>query len=150
MLITMFRITTPQSKTEFERYFDLRWRILRAPWQQPRGSELDHHEDNAIHAMALNDEGQIIGVARLHQIDNTTAQIRYMAVEERWQGSGIGDALLSYLEEKARPFGVQIIVLNAREDSVKFYTKRGYRITGSGHLLYGEIKHQKLEKRLDS
>ena len=150
MLITMFRITTPQSKTEFERYFDLRWRILRAPWQQPRGSERDHHEDNAIHAMALNDEGHVIGVARLHQINNTTAQIRYMAVEERWQGSGIGDALLSYLEEKARLLGIQIIVLNARVNSVKFYTKRGYRITGPGHLLYDEIKHQKLEKRLDN
>jgi GNAT superfamily N-acetyltransferase len=150
MLIAMFRITTPQSKTEFERYFDLRWRILRAPWQQSRGSERDHYDDNAVHAMALSDEGHIVGVARLHQINQTTAQIRYMAVEDHWQGSGIGDALLSYLEEKARTLGVQLIKLNARESCVGFYTKRGYRITGPGHLLYGEIKHQKLEKRLDN
>jgi len=146
----MFKITAPRSKTEFERYYDLRWRILRAPWQQPRGSERDHHENNAIHAMALNDEGHIIGVARLHQINKTTAQIRYMAVEDRWQGSGIGDALLRDLEDKARALGVQLIKLNARENSVGFYTKRGYQITGPGHLLYDEIKHQKLEKRLDN
>jgi len=146
----MFKVSAPQSKTEFERYYDLRWRILRAPWQQPHGSERDHHDYNAIHAMALNDEGQIIGVARLHQINKTTAQIRYMAVDDHWQGGGIGGALLSYLEEKARLLGVQFIKLNAREGSVEFYIKRGYRITGPGHLLYGEIKHQKLEKRLDS
>ena len=146
----MFNVSAPQSKTEFERYYDLRWRILRAPWQQPRGSERDHHEDNAIHAMALNDEGHIIGVARLHQINKTTAQIRYMAVEDRWQGNGVGDALLRNLEGKARALGVQLIKLNARENSVRFYTKRGYQITGPGHLLYGEIKHQKLEKRLDN
>ena len=146
----MFNVRAPQSKTEFEHYYDLRWRVLRAPWQQPRGSERDHHEDNAIHVMALNDEGHIVGVARLHQINKTTAQIRYMAVEDRWQGSGVGDALLLDLEEKARALGVQLIKLNAREDSVGFYTKRGYRITGPGHLLYDEIEHQKLEKRLDS
>ena len=145
----MLKVRVPQSKADFERYYDLRWRILRAPWQQPRGSERDRHEDNAIHAMALNDEGHIIGVARLHQINNTTAQIRYMAVNDHWQGGGIGDALLRYLEGKARALGVQLIKLNARESSVGFYTKRGYRITGPGHLLYGEIKHQKLEKRLD-
>ena len=146
----MFNVRAPQSKTEFEHYYDLRWRILRAPWQQPRGSERDPHEDNAIHAMALNDAGQIIGVARLHQINNTTAQIRYMAVEDRWQGRGIGDALLRYLEEQARTLGVWLIKLNAREDNVGFYTKRGYQISGPGHLLFGEIKHQKLEKRLDN
>ena len=146
----MFKVIAPQSITEFEHYYDLRWRILRAPWQQPRGSERDHHDDNAIHAMALNDEGHIIGVARLHQINNTTAQIRYMAVENGWQRSGIGDALLRYLEAQARALGVRLIKLNARENSVEFYTKRGYQITGPGHLLYGEIKHQILEKPLDN
>ena len=146
----MFKVRAPQSKTEFEDYYDLRWRILRSPWQQPLGSERDLHEDNAIHAIALTDEGHIIGVARLHQINNTTAQIRYMAVEDRWQHRGIGDALLRYLEEKARELGVQLIKLNARVNSVGFYTKRGYQITGPGHLLYGEIKHQKLEKRLNT
>lgn len=146
----MFSITAPQSKTEFDHYYDLRWRILRAPWQQPRGSERDRHDDNAIHAMALSDEGQIIGVARLHLINKTTAQIRYMAVEDRWQGRGVGDALLRELEQKARALGIQLIKLNARENSVGFYTKRGYQITGPGHLLYGEIEHQKLEKQLDN
>ena len=146
----MFSITAPQSKTEFDHYYDLRWRILRAPWQQPRGSERDRHDDNDIHAMALSDKGQIIGVARLHLINKTTAQIRYMAVEDRWQGRGVGDALLRELEQKARALGIQLIKLNARENSVGFYTKRGYQITGPGHLLYGEIEHQKLEKQLDS
>jgi len=146
----MFKVRAPQSKIEFENYYDLRWRILRAPWQQPPGSERDHHEDTAIHAMALNDEDHIIGVARLHQINNTTAQIRYMAVAERWRHNGIGDALLCYLEEKARGLGVRLIKLNARDNSVGFYTKRGYQITGPGPILYGKIKHQKLEKRLNS
>lgn len=146
----MFTVRAPLSKTEFDNYYDLRWRILRAPWQQAPGSERDQHEDNAIHAMVLNDEDRVIGVARLHQINNTTAQIRYMAVAERWQHKGIGDALLRYLEEKAWGLGVRLIKLNARDNSVGFYSKRGYQITGPGHLLYGKIKHQKMEKQLNS
>ena len=144
----MFRIRAPRSETEFERYFDLRWRILRAPWQQPRGSERDHHEDDAVHAMVVNDEGNIVGVGRLHSINTTTAQIRYMAVDDRWQGRGIGDMLLRYLEEQARSRGVGLIKLNARENYMKFYTNRGYQVTGPGHVLYGVIKHQQLEKQL--
>ena len=144
----MFRIRSPQTQSEFEDYYDLRWRILRAPWQQPPGSERDQYEDNAIHAMAMNDERNIVGVARLHQINNSTAQIRYMAVDDRWQGRGIGGALLSYLEEQARERSIKLIKLNARENNIEFYTKRGYQIMGPGHILYGEIKHQKLEKRL--
>ena len=146
----MYKVRAPQTQSEFEDYYDLRWLILRAPWQQAPGSERDHHEDNAIHAMVLNNEDHIIGVARLHQIDNLTAQIRYMAVAERWQHKGIGDALLHYLEEKARVLGVQLIKLNARDNSVGFYSKRGYQITGPGHLLYGKIKHQIMEKQLNS
>lgn len=144
----MFKVTTPQTQSEFQDYYDLRWRILRAPWQQPRGSECDHHEDDAVHAMAINEEGNIVGVARLHQINNSTAQIRYMAVDEDWQAQGVGSALLHYLEEHARKRGIELIKLNARESHVGFYTKRGYRITGPGHVLFDEIKHQRLEKRL--
>ncbi|MEJ2362384.1 MAG: thioesterase, partial [Gammaproteobacteria bacterium] len=35
---------SPQTKQEWQAYFDLRWRILRAPWQQARGSERDDLE----------------------------------------------------------------------------------------------------------
>ena len=143
----MFQLRAPQTQSELNDYYELRWQILRAPWQQPRGSERDQYDDNAIHAMAMNDQGDIVGVARLHLIDRTTAQIRYMAVADHCQHKGVGEALLRYLEEKAKALGVRIIKLNARENSVGFYTKRGYQITGPGHLLYGEIKHQKLEKR---
>lgn len=149
VLNAMFKVRAPESSAEFIDYYDLRWRILRAPWQQPRGSERDAYEENAIHAMALNEDGRIVGVARLHQINRATAQLRYMAVEEQWQQSGIGNALLGYLETHAREHGVRLIRLNARENSVAFYRKRGYQVTGPGHLLYGEIQHQKMQKKLD-
>ena len=144
-----YRIKPPQNEIERQQYYDLRWRILRAPWQQPRGTERDEYEDIAVHAVAIDSQGNMLGVARLHQTDKDTAQIRYMAVEENAQNQGVGRALLHYLEKQAIALGVGVVTLNAREKCIRFYLKQGYVITGPGHVLYGEIKHQKMQKQLE-
>ena len=147
-MVALYIIRSPQSEREQQQYYDLRWRVLRAPWQQPRGSERDEHETEAVHVMAINPQGHVIGVARLHQIDQTTAQIRYMAVEPDHQKQGIGKALLHYLEERADRMGIRLIQLNAREQCIQFYLNQGYIITGTGPLLYEVIKHQQMQKQL--
>ncbi len=143
-----FTIKSPQTISEHQQYYDLRWRILRAPWQQSRGTERDEHEAGAIHVIAIQPDGNVIGVARLHQLNRITAQIRYMAVEDHLQKNGVGKALLHYLEEQAVVLGIKQINLDARENCVGFYLKQGYHITGSGHVLYGEIRHQKMQKQI--
>ena len=42
-------IKEPVTEEEFEQYYILRWRILRQPWNQPRGSEKDDKENKSIH-----------------------------------------------------------------------------------------------------
>ena len=59
--MTDIKILQPETPEDFEKYFELRWRILRKPWNQPRGSEVDMEEDFSYHIMALQDE-QVIGV----------------------------------------------------------------------------------------
>ena len=44
-----FSLVAPISGADWIKYFDLRWRVLRAPWDQPRGSERDDREDTSIH-----------------------------------------------------------------------------------------------------
>ena len=36
-----FALAEPRTTQEWESYFDLRWRVLREPWGQARGSERD-------------------------------------------------------------------------------------------------------------
>jgi hypothetical protein len=65
---TMIEINVPQSAEQWEKYYDLRFKILREPWGQPKGSEVLKDEDEATHAMAVDTEsGQILGVARLQK-----------------------------------------------------------------------------------
>ena len=142
------QILTPDTEADFTRYFDLRWRILRAPWDQPRGSERDALEDQCWHRMACQDDRIPIGVARLQRNSPEQGQIRYMAVEPAWRGRGVGRALAEELELQARALGMNEIVLDAREESVAFYRRLGYGIVGPSHTLFGTIRHSAMRKRL--
>jgi ribosomal protein S18 acetylase RimI-like enzyme len=141
------KVREPRTKKEYEKYYDLRWRILRKPWTQPRGSERDELEGESIHVMAC-EKGKPLGVGRVHFNSSKEAQIRYMAVEEGLQGKGIGTMILQELEKNAERKGATHIILNARESAVGFYKKHGYRIVGKAHTLFGVIPHHEMRKKL--
>lgn len=142
-------VKEPATRAEWDSYFDLRWRILREPWNQARGSEQDALEDKGFHLMAQDGAGAL-AVGRLHLNSPEEAQVRYMAVDSGHQGSGLGRKILQGLENWARSQGIKRIVLNSRASAVGFYTRQGYEIIGPGETLFGEIQHIKMRKKLDS
>ena len=142
------QIIAPETETDFSLYYDLRWRILRAPWQQPLGSERDELETHSWHRMACLHNRIPIGVARLHLNAEHQAQIRYMAVEDGARGQGVGRALTEALEMQALKLSVQEIVLHARENCIAFYERQGYQVVEPSHTLYGSIPHHLMRKIL--
>ena len=145
----MNKCRAPQTDAEFEHYYQLRWQILRKPWQQPLGSEQDELEGQSYHRMLVTPDNSIVAVGRLHLVDQHHAQIRYMAVAEIGQGKGYGAKVLAELERLATMLGVIHLELNAREIALGFYQKLGYQSLGPSHLLYNEIQHFKMHKILD-
>lgn len=143
-----FDIRSPQNNEEYERYYALRWKLLREPWAQPRGSEKDHLENQSHHLMALDENGIPVAVARIHFNSPGEAQVRYMAVEAACQGQRIGTRLLVKLEAHVQSLGATTIVLHARNPSVGFYEKAGYRVIGPSHTLFGSIPHTEMRKDL--
>ena len=140
---------TPTNEHEFKAYYRLRWQILRKPWQQLLGSERDELENQACHRMVIDENNLVVAVGRLHQADQFSGQIRYMAVAEGQQGKGLGQLLLADLECQAQHLGVNEISLNARETAAQFYQKLGYQEQGFSHLLFDEIKHFRFTKKLE-
>jgi predicted GNAT family N-acyltransferase len=132
--------------SDWDIYFDLRWRILRAPWDQPRGSERDSAEGSAFHLLLLDPAGKAVACGRLHLNNPDEAQVRYMAVDEHARGRGYGGRILKALEAEARPRKARKIVLNARENVVQFYLRHGYAVTGQAETLFGVIHHSRMEK----
>jgi len=138
-------IREPRTEMEFEQYYDLRWRMLRKPWHQPQGSEKDEFEDSGIHIAAFLN-GKIIGCGRGHFISSRQAQIRWMAVEDEYQGQSLGSRILKVLEEQLFKAGTTEIILKAREKAVNLYRKQGYEIFDEGELMFGEIRHYWMRK----
>ena len=140
-------IKSPQTQDEWESYYRLRFKILREPWNQPVGSEVLADESEAIHAMVIED-GQIIGVARMHKSGENQGQVRCVAVAAKAQGKGVGRAIMLHLESKAKEMSMQEIILEARENAVPFYKSIGYVIEKESYLLFGEIQHYRMKKEI--
>lgn len=139
-------IKQPEAEKEFETYYELRWHVLREPWQQPRGSEKDELEKTSFHIMACDENNNVVGVGRLHFNNEIEAQIRYMAVAPEYEKRGIGTSILEALEAKAGQQQCKTIVLHARENAVSFYQKKGYELLEKSHLLFDSIQHYKMFK----
>ncbi|QIX61922.1 GNAT family N-acetyltransferase [Hymenobacter sp. BT18] len=144
------RVTAPQSPAEWAAYYQLRYQVLRAPWQQPPGSEHapDDEDPATCHAAALAEDGTLVGVGRLHAATAAQGQVRFMAVHPAWQGQGVGQAVLTYLEAEARRRGLTECVLHARAAAVPFYERAGYAVVAPSHTLFGSIPHFLMQKPL--
>jgi predicted GNAT family N-acyltransferase len=142
------RLQEPVSKEDFEKYYQLRWEVLRKPWDQPRGTEKDENESTSIHVMAIDDAGDCVGVSRLQFNSADDAQVRFMGVRDDQQGKGVGKKLMQYLEKKAKEKGAKKIMLQARENAVPFYLSIGYVVMEKSFLMWGLIQHYRMEKAL--
>lgn len=142
------RIQEPQTKEQFEAYFLVRYQTLREPWSQPPGSERDEQENTADHAMACDEKNHVLGVCRLQLNSPDEAQLRYMGVKTETLGLGIGKKLIAYMENKARQKGASRMILQARENAVEFYKKCGYTVVEKSYLMWEQIQHYLMEKKL--
>ena len=143
-----FVISQPDTEKEYEQYYHLRWQLLRAPWNQAEGSEVDDIEDQCFHVMAVDEINNVIAVARLQFNSNTEAQIRYMAVAREHERKGIGRELINVMEQYAQNSSCKKIVLHAREPAIGFYQKLGYKVIEKSYLLFDEIQHFRMIKEL--
>jgi GNAT superfamily N-acetyltransferase len=83
-------------------------------------------------------EGQIVGLASVHvslalEYDEPAAKLSAIVVDERYRRRGIGEALVTAIEEEASKRGCCLIFLTTAErrgDAHAFYRKLGYEETG--------------------
>ena len=140
-------IRKPLSKEDFEMMYDLRWRVLREPWNQTRGTEKDDIEiDSHQFIVTLNEK--IVATAHFHKINETEGQIKYLAVEKDYRKKRIASKLMRYIEGFAISLGLTGIILNAWKTAKVFFEKLDYKIIREGPLLFNEIEHYVMKKML--
>lgn len=140
-------IRSPKTDNEWAEYYDLRYRILRKPWNQPIGSERNEGDASEQH-FALYSGINLLAVGRLDQCEEKKRQIRFMAVEKDQQGLGYGNLLMLEMEKCCRNDQIDEIILHARESAVPFYEKLSYQLLEPSYKLFGEIQHYLMSKKL--
>ena len=104
MTMSKLKFADPYHENRIEDYFFFRWKLLRQPWGQPKGTERDDQEENSIQRMIVDEDGNIIACGRFHLNSPHEAQIRYMAVDTGQRGKGIGKMMMDKCRSKNHRF----------------------------------------------
>lgn len=144
----MFTVKEAQNKNDVERILQLRYDVLRAPWNQPIDTATDSIEEKCVNAYIEDENGKVIACGRLQKNENKIGQIRFMAVSDKYQGKGLGKLIVNHLEKRGAELQLTSIELQARENAVNFYKSCGYSIMETSFLLWGIIQHYLMVKTI--
>ncbi|MES2587379.1 MAG: GNAT family N-acetyltransferase [Bacteroidota bacterium] len=143
------KIRTPNSPLEWDNYYDLRYRVLRKPLNQPLGTEKNEGDASGIH-FAFYENKILKAIARLDLQGNKIAQVRFVAVESEQQGSGFGKKIMLEIEDYCKENDIQKIILHARDYAVDFYLKLDYKLIEKSYKLFDVLQHFLMEKQLQN
>lgn len=116
----------------------------------PEEEELDAHEDEATHFVAVDDGSEsvrAVGTARLWVSPEGLAKAQRVAVLADVRGRGFGVALMAALEAEARRRGHETLHLSAQVNALPFYERLGFEAFGE-HFWDAGILHRKMQKPL--
>ena len=160
-----------------QEYYDCRYAVLREPLGFPRGAEILHDDEKAIHAW-VESGPQVIAIGRAHLIptdsdgsqadhagpgaakcppfgplsgkENRPAiQIRQMGTLRTHQRQGNAANVLRQLEQASvTKFGATTGFLQARHHAIPFYESQGWVIIDEEYEIPGIGPHRSMMKPL--
>lgn len=131
---------------EYKEIWQLREDVLRNPLGMSLVNE-DLSMDKEDTIFIAKHEDKVIGCLMLHSISDIVMKFRQMAVNEQWQGKGVGRLLMTAAETAIAAKGYTTIMLHARQVVCGFYESLGYDITSSAFTEVG-IPHVIMKKVL--
>jgi len=131
---------------EYQQMVRLRDAVLRKPLGLTfTQDDLESEKDNIL--IAAFEEERMLGCCMLVEERPDIVRLRQMAVLNALQGKGIGRALMNFAENIARDRGYKIVKMHARNNSIGFYEKVGYKRKGD-EFIEVTIPHYVMEKML--
>jgi predicted N-acetyltransferase YhbS len=144
----MITIKRPTSKDDFKAYYALRYHVEREAGGHPKGTEKDDFEPISQHFMAVDENGVVVGVARLVEREPGEGQLGHLAVDEDHERQGIGHLLVQAVEDEARRLGYQRLGVLSHQATIEFLEKQGFQIKGLHSNPFGNMQMVWLEKDL--
>ena len=138
-----------KSKEELNLGFALRIEVFVKEQKVPIELELDDkdHSDNTVHIGYFH-EDNLIGVARLIDMDKDVIHIGRVVIDKEYRGQGIGHELIIGCENIAQQILKRkiIIELSAQIQAENFYKSLGYNRVNDKIYLDAGIEHVYMRK----
>ncbi|MBB4036231.1 putative GNAT family N-acyltransferase [Dysgonomonas hofstadii] len=133
---------------EYEQMVSLRTKILRKPLGISFSEDdLERDRNDLLLAAYFPGSDQMVGCCILTPLSDITIQLRQMAIDDFYQGKGLGSELLQFAEQVAADRNFEYLYLHARKVAADFYKKHGYTIESDQFTEVG-IPHYEMIKKL--
>lgn len=143
----MYRVQLANTQNVISKIIDLRYAVLRQPWNKPKDTATDDLELSSINAYIEHND-KVIACGRLQDKGKGIGQIRYMAVDTDYQGKGLGKLIVAQLEKEAEKIHISNIELQARENALEFYKSQGYAVKEISFKMWDIIQHYLMVKSI--
>jgi len=114
---------------ELEAAYALRIAVFTDEQGVRREADRDLDDEDALHLVAVEDGGAVLGTCRL-VVAGGVARLGRLAVRGDARRGGLGAALLADAEREARAAGAREIRLHAQAGAVALYESAGYAAEG--------------------
>ncbi|GAA3841644.1 GNAT family N-acetyltransferase [Streptomyces phyllanthi] len=130
-----FVVRVAEDPADREACFAVRKEVFVGEQGVPQDIEYDTYDADAVHVLAVRDDGVPLGTGRLlygeaaaakTDGDLTVGSLGRLAVTREARGLGIGAAMVRALEEAARARGLAAVDLHAQTHAIGFYERLGY------------------------
>jgi predicted GNAT family N-acyltransferase len=155
-MTSSFTVRVAEEPADREACFAVRKEVFVAEQGVPQDIEYDAHDADAVHVLAIREDGVPLGTGRLLHGEEAAARtggdpgvgsLGRLAVTKEARGLGIGVALVRAIEEAARARGLVAVDLHAQTHALGFYERLGYEAYGPEFPDAG-IPHRSMRRAL--
>ncbi|NGO44011.1 GNAT family N-acetyltransferase [Streptomyces ureilyticus] len=151
-----YAVRVAEDPADREACFAVRKEVFVVEQRVPEDLEYDAYDTDAVHVLAVREDGVPIGAGRLLFGEAAAAKtggdpgvgsLGRLAVLKPARGLGVGIALVRGIEDAARARGLTAVDLHAQTHALGFYERLGYVAYGPEYLEAG-IPHQAMRRSL--
>ncbi|MEU8756059.1 GNAT family N-acetyltransferase [Streptomyces chartreusis] len=130
-----YSVRVADDPADREACFAVRKEVFVVEQGVPQEIEYDAHDADAVHVLAVREDGLPLGTGRLlygeaaaarTDGDLTVGSLGRLAVTPEARGLGVGAALVRAIEDAARARGLVAVDLHAQTHALGFYERLGY------------------------
>jgi predicted GNAT family N-acyltransferase len=134
-----YMVRVAEDPADREACFTVRKEVFVAEQGVPEDIEYDASDADAVHVLAVREDGVPLGTGRLlcgeaaaakNGGDATVGSLGRLAVTREARGLGVGAALVRAIEDAARARGLAAVDLHAQTHALGFYERLGYEAYG--------------------